>query len=160
MANEFFVSITGERQGPFPGEVTTKGREGTIAAIGFLYEAAVPVDISTGNVTGSHQHHPVRITKRWDATSVLILGALMSGEALTEVSCEFWRTAKEGGEEKYQTVTITGARVIDVKWYTDPDAADTSEDAPVLEDVVFAFQAITVENVDGTSVHDEVGFKG
>ena len=67
-APEFYVSITGVRQGPFPGEVIRKGFEGKIAGLSFDYSVVSPRDSVTGQITVKRQHRPIRIKKAVNGT--------------------------------------------------------------------------------------------
>ena len=65
MATQFFVTVTGARQGPFKGESTQKGREGKIPGVAFSYGVLSPRDPTSGLPTGKRQHQPVVFSKEW-----------------------------------------------------------------------------------------------
>ncbi|RPZ98033.1 type VI secretion system tube protein Hcp, partial [Pseudomonas aeruginosa] len=97
---------------------------------GFNHEVIIPRDPQSGQPTGQRVHKPVVITKVFDKASPLLLAALTSGERLTKVEIQWYRTSAAGTQEHYYTT--------------------------VLEDVHFTYRKITwTHEVSGTSGSDD-----
>ena len=71
-----YLALTGARQGVIKGDVTAKGREGTIAVTAIAHEITTPIDEPTGAVTGRRQHKPITMTMLIDqATTETLSGS-------------------------------------------------------------------------------------
>lgn len=149
MAFQFYVTIEGTKQGKFKGG----GRGSKIVGLEFSYEVTSPRDAASGQPSGKRQHHPVVITKEWDASTPQIFQALVTNEVLKSVVLEFIRTAPQGKEEVFYTVTLTNGAVADVRQFFQGEAPPGQPAGPRdLEDVSFTFQKIELENVPGKTV--------
>ncbi|WP_422766527.1 type VI secretion system tube protein TssD [Pseudomonas aeruginosa] len=76
MATPAYMSITGTKQGLITAGAFTEGQR---------------------------VHKPVVITKVFDKASPLLLAALTSGERLTKVEIQWYRTSAAGTQEHYYT---------------------------------------------------------
>jgi type VI secretion system secreted protein Hcp len=147
MAEEFFVTVVGARQGVLVGDCSVPGREGAIAGVGFAYDVEVARNVATGLSTGKRRHQPVRITKRWDRSTPLLFRALSTNEAITEVVVEF---PAPGGGGPYHRVRLANALVTEIRQHVDPQGGAH------LEDVSFTFQHIEFTNlVTGATAEDD-----
>ncbi|ALS13514.1 hypothetical protein AOU28_18905 [Pseudomonas aeruginosa] len=98
----------------------------------------------------------VVITKVFDKASPLLLAALTSGERLTKVEIQWYRTSAAGTQEHYYTTVLEDAIIVDIKDYMhncqDPGNAHFTH----LEDVHFTYRKITwTHEVSGTSGSDD-----
>lgn len=109
-----YLTAKGQRQGAIAGNVTEKGREGTIALFAVSYEVAIPYDPQSGHASGKRQHKPVMIAKAIDQATPKLLQALVTNETLTTVKIEFWRRAPETAGP-YFVVALTNALLVDGK---------------------------------------------
>ncbi len=109
-APEFYVSVTGAIQGPFKGELQTKGLEGKFAGLKFDYELVVPRDLATGQISQKRQHKPIRIQKAWGPASLQFYSALLKNEPLS-VTIDFLSQDPSGQMVLDHTVKLTGATV-------------------------------------------------
>ena len=107
-----FMTAKGQRQGDIAGNVTEKGREGTIALFAASYEIVTPYDPQSGHVSGKRQHKPVTIVKVIDQASPKLLQAMATNEVLTSVKIEFWRRTPEAAGP-YFVITLTNALIVD-----------------------------------------------
>ena len=162
MAYEFYISITGTKQGKFKGDAGgEKGSKpsrakGKIAGIKYSAETTSPRDPATGQATGKRIHKPIVITKEWDAASPQIFSALVTNETLKSVLFEFVKADAAGHEEIYYTVTLTNAVVSNVHSYLDlTDTSGDKFDARELEDVSFVFQRIEIENKESKTMAED-----
>ncbi len=123
---------------------------------GFNHEVIIPRDPQSGQPTGQRVHKPVVITKVFDKASPLLLAALTSGERLTKVEIQWYRTSAAGTQEHYYTTVLEDAIIVDIKDYMhncqDPGNAHFTH----LEDVHFTYRKITwTHEVSGTSGSDD-----
>jgi type VI secretion system secreted protein Hcp len=155
VAYEFYITITGAKQGKFKGEAVAaaKRAKGKIGGVKFSMETTSPRDPATGQATGKRIHKPIVLTKEWDAASPQIFNALVDNEVLKSVLFEFVKTDPAGKEVVYYTVTLTNANVSNVRSYVDlTDTSGDRYDAHALEEVSFVFQKIELENKESATV--------
>lgn len=143
-ATEFYVSITGAKQGPFNGEVVRKGFEGKIAGLTFDYSVVSPRDVATGMATGKRMHKPIRIKKAWGASSTQLFTALTTNESLTAVAIDFFSVDLNGMQVLDHTIKLTNAFVASIAHNSETLGAAAS--LPPTETVEFVFQQIELLN--------------
>ncbi|RPX12267.1 Hcp family type VI secretion system effector [Pseudomonas aeruginosa] len=165
MATPAYMSITGTKQGLITagaftedsvGNTYQEGHEDQVMVQGFNHEVIIPRDPQSGQPTGQRVHKPVVITKVFDKASPLLLAALTSGERLTKVEIQWYRTSAAGTQEHYYTTVLEDAIIVDIKDYMhncqDPGNAHFTH----LEDVHFTYRKITwTHEVSGTSGSDD-----
>jgi type VI secretion system secreted protein Hcp len=147
---EFYVTITGAKQGVFKGEAAGR-QDGKL--VGLAYEQASSAPATGAGGSAKPAFGPVRFTKQWGASSPQLLQALATGEVLTEVRFEFIRSSDEGVETVFQRIRLSGARVIGLRPFIDLDAEPSSlMPLPPLEEVEISFKAMEVENLVGNTL--------
>ncbi|MHB8575323.1 MAG: type VI secretion system tube protein TssD [Dehalococcoidia bacterium] len=151
---EFFVTITGARQGKFKGDNSTSktGGELKINGFGFHYEVNSPRDAVSGQASGKRQHQPVIFTKEWGASTPQLMQALVTNEDLTNVTFSFMSLNNAHGQATVDfTIKLQNASVASIEQYVDYFSAGhpTSEDLRRLEDISFTFQKIEWTFTDG-----------
>jgi type VI secretion system secreted protein Hcp len=152
MAYEFYVTVTGTRQGAFKGESPRKNQEKKAPGISYQHEIQSPRDVATGQASGKRQHKPIRFTKEWGASSPQYFLALVTNEVLSDVLFEFYHTTKEGKEEVYYTIKLINATVSNIRWMTGAGESASSAkttaayDTHELEEISFTYQRIEVEH--------------
>jgi type VI secretion system secreted protein Hcp len=154
----FYITINGSIQRTFKGEITDKpSHPDQQYGLAFSYEVTSPTDRASGQASGKRQHGPVTITKEWGAASPQIFQAWVRNEVLSSVVLEFVRTDPNGTESVYQKITLTNARIVQIKSFKDLyRISDFSSDSRELESVSFSFEKILIENVPGkTSAQDD-----
>jgi type VI secretion system secreted protein Hcp len=144
MANSFYVSIKGTKQGDFKGE--TGKNQTQIPILGFSYGVVSPHDLATGQASGKRQHKPITIFKEWGVVSVQLFEALVTNEVLKSVIIDEVRTDAAGKEAVYMEIRLANATISEIA--IDPERSD---DPPVwtnheTERVSFVFQKIEIEN--------------
>jgi len=113
------MTVNGIKTGLFKGD--DNGRApGVINLLAYQYELQVPTSVTITHLLGG--------------SSPEFLFAAATGEDLTKVQIDFFRTDKAGKDVNYYRVTLTNALIIDVKQYS---AGDN-----VREDVSFQFVKI------------------
>jgi type VI secretion system secreted protein Hcp len=158
MANTFYVSIEGEKQGKFKGEAAfSKLATGKITGVGFFMETISPRDLATGQASGKRQHKPIRFTKEWGAASPQLYEALANNEVLKSVLFEFVRTDSKGSEEVHYTIKLTNASVSRVASFFDlTSKTGTRFDGHELEQIELVFETIEIEDkAGGTTATDD-----
>jgi type VI secretion system secreted protein Hcp len=154
MANSFFLSVKGAKQGDLKGE-TGKDRK-KIPILGFSYAVQSPRDPATGQATGKRQHKPVTVFKEWGVVSPQLFEALVTNENLTSVIIDEMRTDPAGKEVVYMEIRLTNAALTEIS--IDPERSD---DPPFwankeIERISFVFQKIEIENkVSKTTASDD-----
>jgi type VI secretion system secreted protein Hcp len=157
-ADDIYVSIHGQRQGRFPGDVTVKQHAGKIRATGYSAGVVSPRDVATGQATGKRQHKPMSFTKALGTASPQIFNALITNENLTSVVIEFVRAGKTGASETYYTVKLTNASITQTSQDAKPtEGAKAEGDASTSESVALTYQKIEISSKDGTAVDDILG---
>ncbi len=139
-APEFYVSVTGTLQGPFKGEVFTKGLEGKFAGLSFDYEVVSPRDAASGQAAGKRQHKPIRIKKPYGPASLQFYAALTKNEPLSVVM-DFMATDASGAMVLDHTIKLVNASVASVKMHSDKDVAPA---APATDVIELVFQQIEI----------------
>jgi type VI secretion system secreted protein Hcp len=161
MADVFYVSIEGVKQGKFKGDARDK-----IQGLAFHYEVTSPRDAATGQASGQRQHSPVTMVKEWGPSSPQLFKAAVTNEVLKTVFFEFVQTNEIGEEYIAHTVKLTNASVASLKQdvkgmvgatgtqdsAAHPSSHDRLAHLQDLEEVAFTFQQIDIENVTGKTV--------
>jgi type VI secretion system secreted protein Hcp len=142
MADAFYVTIVGRKQGKFHAD--DGGAVSKIKGLAFHYQVTSPRDSATGQASGKRQHSPVTFVKMWGASSPQLFEAAVTNEVLNSVLFEFVDTDQEGQERVFQTIKLTNATVASIK--QDASAAYGGHDLQDLEEVSIVFQAIEMEN--------------
>ena len=131
------MTVNGIKTGLFKGDDNSTSRTpGVITVLAYQYELQVPTSSTGGGggATGKAIHKPVTITHLLGGSSPEFLFAAATGENLTKVQIDFFRTDKSGKDFNYYRVILTNALITDVKQYS---AGDN-----VREDVSFEFRKI------------------
>lgn len=117
MANHGYMRITGKRQGLISAGCSGVESIGNKCQIGHLDEIMVLAyshNMTTGNdggvSDGRGKHLPVMITKYIDKSSPLLASALHEREEV-ECTINFYRTSPAGGQDKYYSIQLTGAKI-------------------------------------------------
>jgi type VI secretion system secreted protein Hcp len=149
VANEFYVSITGSKQGKFKPEGAPKPYQEKIAGTDFNQTVAVPRDFNTGQPTGKRQYSPIVFKKNWGAASAQLFQALVKNEMLTSVLFEFIHRRPDGGEAVYQTIKLTNAFVQYIHRFTPGDHQSG------LEEVGLIFGKFEVEDKEAKTMAED-----
>ena len=151
MAYEFYITVTGKKQGKFKDECKRHVKAtGQMIGLEFLFEAEVPRDRTTGQSSGRRHHLPLRFVKETGVSSPQFLSALFNNETLSSVLFEFIRVdvLNGGGEAIYQTIALENAHVISYRMRKphDETALDAKNTTRELDEIELAYEKITIEN--------------
>jgi type VI secretion system secreted protein Hcp len=122
---------------------TSMGREGSIECVSYEQAVKTAREEGTNTVTGRRQHQPIKIMKRIDQSSPLIMKALTENQKI-EAVFKFYRPnpANDGSTEQFYTVQLKEGNVSAVKQSVhDTVAKETAGLAP-MEAVEFVFKEI------------------
>jgi len=143
MAQNVYVTVTGQKQGKITGSVIQKGREGSILVHAYNHSIISPRDPASGLPTGKRQHQPLTILKENDRSTPLLWSALVNNENLTSVVLNFWTVVAANGAQKLTySITLTNANISSIK-----DSLLDNEDPalaayPQREEISFTYQKI------------------
>jgi type VI secretion system secreted protein Hcp len=141
------------------GDVALKGVEGMIECLAYEQEVTIPASAAVtagGAAAGRRQYQPLRITKRIDQASPLLLKALTQGQAV-EGTFRFYRVSKAGGVQQFYTVEIRQARVTSVKQVNPDRLVPATAAHPPLEEVAFVFNTIRWTYLEGGVTYEDMG---
>jgi type VI secretion system secreted protein Hcp len=143
-----YMTVKGQSQGDIKGEVSQKGREGTIRVLAFSHEVISPRDAASGLPTGKRQHKALIITKEIDKSTPQLMQALVNNENLPTLTLKFYRPSSTGMEDQYYTIKLTNAAISGIKQYM-AYSEGTGLTGKHLEEVSFTYQKIEWIITDG-----------
>lgn len=165
MATPAYMSVTGEKQGLITagaftadsvGNIYQEGHEDQVMVQAFNHQVIIPRDPQSGQPTGQRIHKALCITKVFDKSSPLLLAALTTGEQMTEVTIEWYRTSASGTQELYYTTKLEDAIIVEIKDYMHNCQDPANSHFTHLEDVHFTYRKITwTHEVCGTTGSDD-----
>jgi type VI secretion system secreted protein Hcp len=135
------MKVTSQREGVFKGDdnPTARAGVGQITITGYQFDVSAPRDASTGQAAGKRVYKPLVVTHVMGGSSPQFLGAAATGENLTSVVINFYRTDRNGRDVNYYRVTLSNAFVSEVRQYTGG--------TDVLEDDSFSFQKVEQQDL-------------
>ncbi len=142
MAMPCHLSLNGNTQGKIEGSCDISGREGTILVYSMDHLINIPRDTHTGLPTGKRIHGALKITKEIDKSSPKLFQALSSGEQFSEVLLDYYRISPQGTEEKYYTIKLENAIIVDVRAWFPETLVKNNEPFKHMEDVSFSYEKI------------------
>ena len=149
MAEHFYATVVGARQGTFKGEGKSPLSMSKIPGVDFSYGVDIPHDAS-GHVTGRRQHLPVVFTKEWGASSPQFYAAVFDNETLTSVLFEFITIGPDGKESVGHTIKLTNASITEVEQSLNTgQSGGPLIDSRELETISFTFQKIEIASLSG-----------
>jgi type VI secretion system secreted protein Hcp len=156
MAQAFYITAQGQKQGPIKGDATQKGHEGAILGLALSHDIISPRDPASGLPTGKRQHKPLTVTIPWGSATPRLLNALYSNENLTTVNLSFFRTTPAGIDVEFMTIDLTNASVSEITSVvpnvSDPNLSKLQE----YNEVSFTYQKITTTfTVGGITATDD-----
>jgi type VI secretion system secreted protein Hcp len=135
---------------------TSLGREGSIECIFYEQGVTSAREAGTNMVTGRRQFTPLKIVKRIDRSSPLLVKALANNEKIDAVF-KFYRPnpSGDGTTEQFYSVELKEGNISQVK-QTVPTTIDPhTAGAPPQEEVYFVFKTITWTFTNGGITHTD-----
>ena len=146
------LAINGEQiAGDSP--VVSQGRRDTIECLTFHWSGDVPFDAATGQRTGAPNHSPVQIEKRVDKSTPFLIKAFCDNEPVDSAEFLFFQAEKEGAEEKFLTVKLTGGHISGVTQINEGIVVAGESAPPMVEKVAFVFEEIEWTDEIGGAAH-------
>ncbi len=136
--------------------VASLGREKSIECVWYEQAVATAREAGTNTITGRRQYQPLKILKRIDKSSPLLMKALTENQKV-EGTFKFYRPnpAGDGTEQHFYTVTLGEGHLSSVRQFSpDTTNAATVGHAP-LEQVEFVFQRIVWTFEAGGVTHED-----
>jgi type VI secretion system secreted protein Hcp len=131
-------------------------RADSIECVSFEHSVSTAREAGSGMATGRRQFTPIRILKRIDKATPLLLKALCNSEVI-EAVFKFFRPnpAGDGTDEQFFTVEIKNGRVASERQYVPLTLHPETANDPPLEEVTFIFQNITWTYTAGGITHTD-----
>lgn len=140
------------------GESTQEslGRKDSIECVAYDQSVKTAREAGTGMMTGRRQYDPLKIVKRVDRASPLIMKALTNNETIDGVF-KFFRPnpTGDGTTEQFFTVEIKKGNVASVKDLVTNTLDPNLVNNPPLEEVSFVFQDIKWTFMNGGVTHED-----
>lgn len=164
MAMPAYMSIIGKTQKEISKEASGEASLGQsfqtdyvdrIQVIAFEHSITVPRDPLSGSPTGKRVHNAMRVTKRFDKASPLLMQALAKTEILEKVSLECYRPSNNG-EQLYYEIILEDATIVEIRDVM-PDCLEADRGHRThLEEVSFAYKKIIWKHqIAGTEAQDD-----
>lgn len=158
MAETVHLFLKGATSGQIKGESTqtSLGREGSIECIAYEQGVSTAREAATGYVVGRRQYSPLTVKKRIDASSPLLMKALVTNEKL-EATFKFFRPnpAGDGTTEQFYTVSFKEGNVYSIKQKVLETIDPVTAHDPPLEEVAFIFKTISWTYSKGGITHED-----
>ena len=142
------MQVEGSKQGMIVGRPETPG---DINLVSFKMGTEAPVDPGSIAAKGARQKHLIVVTRKIDGASANLLQAFNGHEVLNSVLIKLTTKKPDSRQMVGRTVKLTKVVIFKIR-HDGPDLASAH-----LEEIAFSFQAILVQNADGsTSTSDDV----
>lgn len=165
MPTPCYISIEGQTQGNITagaftadsvGNIYVEGHEDEMLVQQFDHIVTVPTDPQSGQPSGQRTHMPFKFTVALNKAVPLLYNALVSGEALTKVTLNWYRTSMEGKQEHFFTTELTDATIIDINSQMPHCQDPGKKEFTQLIEVSLAYRKITWDHtIAGTSGSDD-----
>lgn len=135
---------------------TSLGREGSIECVQYEMSVTSAREAATNLVTARRQFSPLKIVKRVDRSSPLLVAALSQNQKIDGVF-KFFRPnpSGDGTTEQYFTVEIKEGNVASVKQFVPSTIQKETAGEPPQEEVTFVFKTITWTYTNGGVTHTD-----
>jgi type VI secretion system secreted protein Hcp len=149
MALTAYLAVKGNSQGDIKGDCPQGGdKKDKILVYGTEHRVEIPRDTHTGLPTGQRIHQPLTITKAKDNASPKLFKAVCTGEQL-DVTLDYYRIKADGTEEKYFTIKLEEAIIVNLREYTPLTFLPEGKAYHDMEEVSFTYSKITWTYNDG-----------
>ncbi|MDR1686155.1 MAG: type VI secretion system tube protein Hcp [Desulfovibrio sp.] len=149
MALTAYLKVEGKSQGEIKGDSPQSGdKKDRIMVYSIDHNVEIPKDTHTGLPTGQRIHHPFLVTKHKDQASPKLAKACCTGEQLT-VTLDQYRIKPDGTEQKYFTIKLDEAIVVNLREYTPLTFLADNKPYSDMEEVSFTYSKITWTYNDG-----------
>jgi type VI secretion system secreted protein Hcp len=135
---------------------TSLGREGSIECVTYEQGVTTAREAGSGMATGRRQYAPIKILKRIDKATPLLMKALTENAAI-DAKFMFFRPnpAGDGTTEQFYTVEIKNGRLSSIRQYVPNTIVPASSTEPPLEEIGFVFHTINWTYTNGGVTHED-----
>jgi type VI secretion system secreted protein Hcp len=137
------------------GSVTVQGREGSVEVIGFSHGLNIPVDSSSGKITGTRSHSPMSIEKEFDASSPYLYKAVATGQTLQSAELKWYKINDAGREHVYFIMFLEGVKITGVNPGMPNTKLSEMSSLNHVETVSIMYERITWHYTDGNIKHTD-----
>ncbi|TBU84482.1 Hcp family type VI secretion system effector [Phytopseudomonas dryadis] len=165
MSTPAYLSITGKTQGNITqgaftadsvGNIYQEGHEDQILVQEIKHRVTTPTDPQSGQPSGQRVHKPFVFTTALNKAIPLLYQALATGETLSKVEAQWFRTSTEGKQEHFFTTELEDAIVVDINTVLPHAQDDSKAGYTQLIEVSLAYRKITwTHAVAGTEASDD-----
>ncbi|MDR1241863.1 MAG: type VI secretion system tube protein Hcp [Deltaproteobacteria bacterium] len=149
MALTAYVKVEGKSQGEIKGDCPQSGdKKDRILVYGIDHSVEIPKDTHTGLPTGQRIHHPLTLTKGKDNASPKLFKACCTGEQCS-VTLDQYRIKADGTEEKYFTVKLEEAIIVNMREFTPVTFLAENKPYHDMEELSLTYSKITWTYNDG-----------
>lgn len=149
MALTSYMAVKGKSQGDIKGSCKQGGdKTDKVLVYAVDHQVEIPKDTHTGLPTGQRIHHPITITKAVDVASPKLYKCCCTGEQC-EVMFDFYRIKEDGTEDKYYTIKLEEAIVVNMQAHTPLTFMPENKPYQDMEMVSFTYSKITWTFTDG-----------
>jgi type VI secretion system secreted protein Hcp len=150
IGEEVYLKIAG-----IQGEVTQKGREGSVKVLAVNHEIVSPRDPASGLPTGKRQHVPFRCVITHDKTLPLLMQALTQNKTIPTIEVNFYRPTPTGVEELYMKYLLTNVGVSSIRpWMPNTKDATTATFGAQVE-LALVYEKISWTFTNGGITHED-----
>lgn len=135
---------------------TSLGRADTIECISYEQGVTSAREAGTNMVTGRRQFTPLKVVKRIDKASPLLMKALTNNEKIDAVF-KFFRPnpSGDGTTEQFYTVELKEGNIASVRQFVPTTISAATAGDPPMEEVSFVFKTITWTYTNGGVTHQD-----
>ena len=127
----------------YPGSSEKEGREDTCDVFEIEHQIHQPCDLTTGTATGVRVHSPLRIVKQVDKATPGFHKAMCTGQNLAQAELSFYRIDPASrAEVEYYRITLTNARIVDIRPYMPMSFLPANEPYRHMEQVSMVYETI------------------
>ena len=149
MALTAYLAVKGKSQGDIKGDCPQGGdKKDKIIVYAMDHTVEIPKDTHTGLPTGQRIHQPMTFIKHKDNASPKLFKACCTGEQC-EIVFDQYRIKPDGTEEKYFTIKLEEAIVVNMREYTLMTFMPENKPYQDMEEVSFTYSKITWTYNDG-----------
>jgi len=141
MAMTAYLQLKGKSSGEITGDCVQKGHEEWVTVYAMDHEVEIPRDTHTGLATGQRIHHPLTVTTGMGKHSPQSNQLCCTGEHC-EVTIEFMRINDQGKEEKYYSIKLENAIIVNTRTYFPETFLEDNKPFQHMMDISFTYERI------------------
>ena len=147
-----FLFLELEKQGQISGPATSFGKEKGIPLISVTHELISPRDVASGQATGKIQSKPVTVVKETDATSAMMLQAMVTNEIVRKAEIKFFSTQnsgfRSGLDRNVYTITLVNGFITQAQFSFAEGQQDDKKQS-MIDTISFVYSEIRWNWADG-----------